>query len=38
MFKKFWDWISYPYKQYKRRKLAERRLKELQEQDPFIYK
>jgi len=40
MFNKIKEIIMFPYTWYKRRqnrKLLEKRLKELQEQDPFIY-
>ena len=32
------DWILFPYAWFKERQRLKRRLKELQERDPFIYK
>lgn len=40
MFAKIKDFILFPYTWYRRRKnrkILEKRLKELQEQDPYIY-
>lgn len=38
MFNKIWNWITYPYRQYKQQKDHKQRLKELREKDPFIYR
>lgn len=36
--KNIWEWITYPYTEYKRRKTIKKRLEELKKRDPFIYK
>jgi len=36
--KKVWYWIKWPYRKYKEEQAFKKRLKELQEKDPFIYK
>jgi len=33
-----WDLIIYPYRYFKDRQRIKKRLKELREKDPFIYK
>jgi hypothetical protein len=38
MFNKLIYWITYPYHAYKKRQLFKKRLKELRDRDPFIYK
>jgi hypothetical protein len=38
MFNKLIYWITYPYHAYKTRQQIKKRLKELRERDPFIYK
>jgi len=38
MFKKIWAWIIWPYTWYKEEKEFKKRMKEIQERDPFIYK
>jgi len=36
--KKIWNWITYPYQWYKEERAFKKRIKELREKDPFIYK
>lgn len=36
--KKLFYWVLYPYYKLKERRLIKKRLKELRERDPFIYK
>lgn len=36
--KKFWEWLKTPYTKYKEEKEFKKKMKELQEKDPFIYK
>lgn len=31
-------WVLYPYSQYKERQRIKKRIKQLQERDPYIYK
>jgi hypothetical protein len=38
MFRKLIYWITYPYQAYKERQRIKKRLKELRERDPFIYR
>jgi len=38
MFKKLIYWITYPYQVYKERQRIKKRLKELRERDPYIYR
>jgi len=38
MIKKILDFILYPYSKYKENQQLKKRLKELQDRDPFIYK
>jgi hypothetical protein len=38
MFKKILYYIMYPYHYYKERQFIKKRLKEMRERDPFIYK
>jgi len=36
--KRFWNWIIYPITWYKEERAFKKRIKELKEKDPFIYK
>jgi len=36
--KNFWEWLKTPYYKYQEHKAFKKRLKEMKEQDPFIYK
>jgi hypothetical protein len=36
--KKLWYWITTPYRKYKEHQEFKKRMKELRERDPFIYK
>jgi len=36
--KKIWSWITWPYTAWKEHKEFNKKMKELQEKDPFIYK
>jgi hypothetical protein len=36
--KKIWSWITWPYRRIKEEIEFRRKLKELKEKDPFIYK
>jgi hypothetical protein len=36
--KDFWALITYPYRDWKRRKELKKRIEELRKRDPFIYK
>jgi hypothetical protein len=36
--KKLWYWITYPYTWWKEEREFKKRIKEMQEKDPFIYK
>jgi len=36
--KKIWSWICWPYTKWKEHKEFKKRLKEMREKDPFIYK
>ena len=36
--KKIWSWITWPYYKIKDKLAYRKRLKELREKDPFIYK
>jgi hypothetical protein len=38
IFRKIWDFVTWPYAEYKRRKELKARLEELRKRDPFIYK
>jgi hypothetical protein len=35
---KFWNWLTKPYRRWKEEKRFKKRLKELHDKDPFIYK
>jgi len=36
--KKIWGWITWPYYKIQEHRQYKKRIKELQEKDPFIYK
>jgi len=36
--KKVWEWITYPYTWWQEERAFKKRLKKMQERDPFIYK
>lgn len=36
--KKIWEFITYPYTEWKRKKELKKRIEELRKRDPFIYK
>ena len=36
--KRFWEWLKTPYRKYKEEQEFKKKMKELQEKDPFIYK
>lgn len=36
--KKIWGIITYPYREWKRKKELKKRIEELRKRDPFIYK
>lgn len=38
MFRKLLDWLLTPYYRYKEKQLVKKRLEELRQRDPFIYK
>jgi hypothetical protein len=36
--KKFWEWLTTPYRKWKEHRALQKRIEELKEKDPFIYK
>jgi len=36
--KKLWYWITFPYQYWQERQRVKRRMEELRQRDPFIYK
>ena len=36
--KKFWEWITTPYTNWKRERMLKKKIEELKKRDPFIYK
>jgi len=36
--KKFWEWITTPYANWKRERMLKKKIEELKKRDPFIYK